>query len=108
MDYQKEVEILKWVQKNNPEFRASVLQIREIARMINDYHESHRKSLRFIAWDDNKRKMYSSASDPVKISLDGKCINTITGQELKLYQVEDHKLEENIQKLKNENAGRNM
>lgn len=40
--------------------------------------------LRFTAYSRNERKVYSSGSDPVKISLDGKCIHTITGEELEL------------------------
>lgn len=41
-------------------------------------------NLKFTAYSKNERKIYSSGSDPVKISLDGKCINTITGEELEL------------------------
>ena len=41
-------------------------------------------NLKFTAYSRNERKIYSSGSDPVKISLDGKCIHTITGEELEL------------------------
>ncbi len=41
-------------------------------------------NLKFTAYSKNERKVYSSGSDPVSINLDGKCINTITGEELEL------------------------
>jgi hypothetical protein len=41
-------------------------------------------NLKFTAYSRNERKIYSSGSDPVKITLDGKCIHTITGEELEL------------------------
>jgi len=44
---------------------------------------------KFEAWSEKERKLYSSGSDPVIINLDGKCINTITGEELRLFIVQD-------------------
>ena len=41
-------------------------------------------NLKFTAYSRNEKKVYSSGSDPVKISLDGKCIHTITGEKLEL------------------------
>ena len=41
-------------------------------------------NLKFTAYSRNERKIYSSGSDPVSINLDGKCINTITGEKLNL------------------------
>ena len=49
MTPEKEIEIIRWMKDNYPTFETNTTQIWQMARMLNDYHESEVKKLRLSA-----------------------------------------------------------
>jgi hypothetical protein len=49
MTPEKEIEIIRWMKDNYPTFETNQTQIWQIARMLNDYHESEVKKLNIPA-----------------------------------------------------------
>ena len=49
MTPEKEIEIIKWMRDNYPTFETNPTQIWQMARMLNDYHESEVKKLNIPA-----------------------------------------------------------
>ena len=49
MTTEKEIEIIRWMKDNYPTFETNTTQIWQMARMLNDYHESEVKKLNIPA-----------------------------------------------------------
>ena len=49
MTPEKEIEIIRWMKDNYPTFETNPTQIWQMARMLNDYHESEVKKLNILA-----------------------------------------------------------
>ena len=49
MTPEKEIEIIRWMKDNYPTFETNTTQIWQMARMLNDYHESEVKKLNILA-----------------------------------------------------------
>ena len=49
MTPEKEIEIIRWMKYNYPTFETNQTQIWQMARMLNDYHESEVKKLNIPA-----------------------------------------------------------
>ena len=62
MTTEKEIEIIRWMKDNYPTFETNTTQIWQMARMLNDYHESEVKKLNIPAVNKSVPDWYKELS----------------------------------------------